>query len=438
MIKATLYRACARLLTGAVMGLATLPAYAAETPSTLKIGITTFMSGSASVFGIPAKVAAELYIEELNAAGGIDGVKIEPIFIDEGVGGDRLLSEYRRVVQEQGAKVMLASISSGNCNTLAPVAEDLKVVNVLWDCGTEKALEGHHYKYVFRTQANAVTEMVAAALYLIKVKPDFKTIAVVNQDYAWGRDSWDIFSAVLKQLKPDVKVVAELFPKFGASDFSAEVSRLQVLRPDVVLTTSWGGDLDTFVRQASQRGLLRNSQFFLALGETSLERLGNTIPEGVLIGARGDHYFLNPQYVNDPRHKAFVEKFHAKTGSYPIYSAYHMVQALDGVSAAFRKAIGTNKGRWPDEEQIADAFRGLEFRGLTSPVYIRAEDGQGLETQLFGVTSTSANYKFKVLKDIMLVPATNITTNANQTTPEFLKTITPALLNEVQPLGALK
>ncbi len=439
MVKSKLYPLCTRFITSAVIGLSTFSAYAdVDKPDALKIGITTFMSGSASVFGMPAKTAAEIYIEELNAAGGIDGVKIEPTYVDEGVGGDRLLSEYRRVVQEQGAKVMISSISSGNCNTLAPVAEDLKVVNILWDCGTEKALEGHSYQYVFRTQANAVTEMVASVLYLLKVNPNFKTLAVVNQDYAWGRDSWDIFSAVLKQLKPDVKVVAELFPKFGASDFSAEVSRLQVLRPDVVLSTSWGGDLDTFVRQASQRGLLRNSQFFLALGETSLERLGNTLPEGVLIGARGDHYFLNPQYVNDPRHKAFVAKYHERTGSYPIYSVYHMVQALDAMTVAYRKAIEANAGKWPNEEQLASAFKGLEFRGLTSPLHIRPEDGQGLETQLFGVTTSSPDYKFKVLKDIMLVPADKVTTPAGEKSSEWVKTVTSALLDQVQPLGAVQ
>jgi branched-chain amino acid transport system substrate-binding protein len=56
----------------------------------------------------------------------------------------------------------------------------------MWDCGTEKVLEDRRYKYVVRTQANAVTEMVATVVYLLKVKPDFKTIAVINQDYAWG------------------------------------------------------------------------------------------------------------------------------------------------------------------------------------------------------------------------------------------------------------
>lgn len=430
---------CVRIMTSAVVGLSTLTAYAeGDKPDSVKIGITTFMSGSASVFGMPAKAAAELYIEELNSAGGIDGVKVDPVYVDEGVGGDRLLSEYRRVVQEQGAKVMIASISSGNCNTLAPVAEDLKVVNILWDCGTEKALEGHSYKYVFRTQANAVTEMVASVLYLLKVNPDFKTIAVVNQDYAWGRDSWEIFSALLKQLKPDVKVVAELFPKFGASDFSAEVSRLQVLRPDIVLTTSWGGDLDTFVRQASQRGLLKTSKFFLALGETSLERLGNTLPDGVLIGARGDHYFLNPQYAKDARHQAFVTKYHERTGTYPIYSVYHMVQALDGMKAAYLRAIQANGGKWPNEEQLADAFKGLEFRGLTSQIRIRPEDGQGLESQLFGITTSSPDYKFKVLKDIVIVPADKITTPPGEKSPEWVKTVTPELLDQVQPVSALQ
>src|SRR3712207_8619400 len=64
-------------------------------PAALKLGITTFLSGPASVFGVPARAAAELWIEAYNAAGGIQGVKLTPTFIDEGLGGDRFLSEYR-------------------------------------------------------------------------------------------------------------------------------------------------------------------------------------------------------------------------------------------------------------------------------------------------------------------------------------------------------
>ena len=424
----TLPRFLAGGLSAAALTFAMTGVHAQSKPAEFKLGITTFLSGPASVFGVPAKAAAELYIEQLNAAGGIDGVKIVPNFIDEGVGADKLLSEYRRVVQEGDTKVMLSAISSGNCNIIAPVAEDLKVLNIMWDCGTEKVLEDRRYQYVVRTQANATTEMVASVLYLLKSRPDIKSIAVMNQDYAWGRDSWELFRNTLLSMKPDVKIVAELFPKFGATDYSTEISRLQALHPEVILSTAWGGDLDTFVRQASQRGLFKSSLFVLPLAESSLERLGTALPDGVIVGARGDHYFLHPQNLNNAKLNNFVKKFKEKTGAYPIYSVYHMVQALDGMVAGHQKAIKANKGKWPSTEQVADAMRGLEFRGLTNSVKIR-EDGQGLEDQLLGITRKLPAYNFPTLEKIVVYPADLITTPVGQKSPDWVKTIKPDLIN---------
>lgn len=407
----------------AVMALSTGLAMAQEKPAELKIGITTFTSGAASVFGVPAKAAAELLIEDINAKGGVGGVKLSATFIDEGIGGDKLLSEYRRLVQEQGVRTMLSAISSGNCNVVAPVAEDLKVLNVMWDCGTEKVLEDRRYKYVVRTQANATTEMVATVIYLLKTRPNFSTIAVVNQDYAWGRDSWEIFLNTLKAFKPDVKVVAEMFPKLGASDFSTEISRLQALRPDVVLNTSWGGDLDTFVRQAAQRGLFnQGTTMVLPLAESSLERLGTTMPEGVIVGARGDHYFLHPETRDEPRHKEFVAKFRAKTGAYPIYPTYHMAQALEGLKNGYENAIKANGGKWPTTEQVAEAMRKMEFRAYGRPISMR-EDGQGQEAQLLGITKRVPQYPFAVMDKMMLIPADLVSTPVGQKSTAWVKLI---------------
>ncbi len=412
-----------------VLPLAAGPARAQDKPAELKIGISTFTSGAASVFGVPAKAAAELLIDEMNAAGGIGGVKITASFIDEGIGGDKLLSEYRRLVQEQGVHTMLSAISSGNCNIIAPVAEDLKVLNVLWDCGTEKVLEAKRYKYVLRTQANATTEMVATVLYLLKTKPNFSTIAVVNQDYAWGRDSWEIFINTLKVFKPDVKVVAEMFPKLGAADFSTEISRLQALKPDVVLSTSWGGDLDTLVRQAGQRGLFtQGALFVMPLLESSLERLGAAVPDGIVAGARGEHYWLHPETRDDPKHKDFIAKFKAKTGAYPIYPTYHMAQALLGLKTGYESAMKANAGKWPSIEQVAEAMRKMEFKAYGRPIKMR-EDGQGLEDQLLGLTKRVPQYPFAVLDKMMLVPADLVTTPVGQMSPAWVKTINPAVLN---------
>jgi branched-chain amino acid transport system substrate-binding protein len=401
---------------------------AQQKPAELKLGITTFLSGPASVFGVPAKAAAEIMIDDLNAKGGIGGVKITPIFIDEGLGSDKLLSEYRRVVQDLDVRTMISAISSGNCNIVAPVAEDLKVLNIMWDCGTEKLLEEKKFRYVVRTQANATTEMVATVIYLLKTNPNFKTIAVVNQDYAWGRDSWEIFRNTLMALKPDVKVVGEFFPKFGASDFSTEVSRLSAIKPDVILSTSWGGDLDTFVRQSAQRGLFKQSTFVLPLAESSLERLGTTLPEGVIVGARGDHYFLHPETKDDAAHKQFIQKFKAKTDSYPIYSVYHMVQAFAGLKAGYDQAMKLNGGKWPSTEELADAMHTVEFKGFGRSIKMRA-DGQGLEDQLLGVTKKSSKFPFQVMDQMMIIPADVTTTPVGQKSPEWVKAIKADILD---------
>ena len=166
----------------------------------------------------------------------------------------------------------------------------------------------------------------------------------------------------------------------------------------------------------------------LPLAESSLERLGTTLPDGVIVGARGDHYFLHPEHKDNAKLNNFVKKFREKTGSYPIYSVYHMVQAIDGLVAGYQTAIKANKGQWPSTEQATDAMRGLEFRGLTNTVKIR-EDGQGLEDQLLGITRKTPSYSFPTLEKIMIYPADLITTPVGQKSPEWVKTIKPELLN---------
>jgi branched-chain amino acid transport system substrate-binding protein len=406
-------------------GLMAMAVQAQDKPAEIKIGITTFLSGPASVFGVPSKAAAEMIAEDINKKGGIGGVPVKLTFVDEGAGGEALVSNYRRMVQDEKVDATFASISSGSCNQLVPIAEDLKVLNLMWDCGAASILEAKKYRYNFRTQANATPEMLAVLLYLLKSKPNFKTIAVVNQDYAWGRESWEIFSTALKAMKPDVQVVAELFPKFGAPDYSTEVSRLLALKPDVVLTTSWGGDLDTLVRQAGQRGLLQTSTFVLAIGESSVQRLGKDLPEGIIVGARGDHWFLHPEQKNDPKFKAFNEAFKAKTGAWPIYPVYHMQQAFSALQGAYDKAIKANGGKWPTREQVVDATGGLEFVGWGRPVKLRPEDNQGLEAQLVGVTKSAPGYDFKVLDDMMIFEPAAITTPGGVKSVDWLKTLKP-------------
>src|SRR4051812_24351050 len=263
-------------------------------PTELRVGITTFLSGAASVFGVPAKQTAEMLFEEINKAGGIGGVPVKAFFVDEAPGTDHLVGEYRRLVQNEGVHIVFASISSGSCLACTPLSDEMKKTTLLWDCGTQRIFEEGPHPYAFRTQGYGTPEVLAPLLYLLKHKPDFRTLAVINQDYAWGRDSWELWRAAMDVLKPGVRVVAEMFPRFGATDFSTEVTRLLAARPDVILSTAWGGDLVTLVRQAAERRLFDRSTFVLPVAEASLQILGRTFPAGHVIGARGDHWNNHP------------------------------------------------------------------------------------------------------------------------------------------------
>lgn len=403
-----------------------------QKPTELRIGVTTFLSGPASVFGVPSRQAAEMLAEEINRAGGIGGVPLRLYFVDEAPGTDHLVGEYRRLVQNEGVQVMFAAISSGSCLACTPLSDELKKTTVLWDCGTQRIFEEGPHPYAFRTQGYGTPEVLAPLLYLLKHKPDFRSIAVINQDYAWGRDSWELWRAAMDALKPGVRVAAELFPRFGSTDFSTEITRLLALRPDVILSTSWGGELVTLVRQASERRLFERSLFVLPVAEASLPVLGRSMPAGQIIGARGDHWNNHPSPKDPAAFRKFVDGYRAKYNEYPIYPCHHMAQAFSALQAAYAKAIAAKSGGWPNDAELANAFRGLTFNTPTSSITLR-EDGQGLEDQLVGLSSHGERFPFAVPDKMIIFPAAMVSTPVGRKSTDWLKELKTDILERVPP-----
>lgn len=402
-----------------------------QRPAELKIGITTFLSGPASVFGVPARQTAEMLAEEVNRQGGIGGIPVRLYFVDETPGTDHLVGEFRRLVQNEGVHVMLASISSGSCLACTPLSNELRKTTILWDCGTQRIFEEGRNPFAFRTQGYGTPEVLAPLLYLLKQKPDFRSIAVINQDYAWGRDSWELFKTAMDALKPGVRVAAELFPRFGATDFSTEITRLLALRPDVILSTSWGGELVTLVRQANERRLFERSTFVLPVAEASLQVLGRAMPAGHIIGARGDHWNNHPSPRDPAAFQRFVDGYRRRFNEYPIYPCHHMAQAFSALQAGYAKAIQAKGGAgWPNDQELADAFRGLTFPTPTSTITLR-EDGQGLEDQLVGLSSHGERFPFAVPDRMVIFPAAMVSTPVGQKSVDWLKTLKPDMVNQV-------
>lgn len=393
----------------------TLIAEAQVKPAELKVGIVAFLSGPAAVFGVPMKNAAEWLIEKYNREGGIGGVKVRPVYIDEAGGPSKQVVEFRRLVFDEKVDLVIGYISSADCLAVAPVAEELKMLTVFSTCGTHRIFEDARYKYVFRAAAHQTLDSVAAARYILAIKPDVKTIAGINQDYAWGRDTWETFKRAMLKLKPDVKVVAEIWPKLFAGEYPAEISKLLLAKPDVIHSSFWAGDLITFVKQATPRGLFKQSLVVFPAADAALEDLGKDIPEGVVIGARGDQYFLhNPR---DPLHREFVEGYKARYGRYPVHPSYDMYQAIAGVKHAFEKAIKLNAVAWPTMDQVIKALEGLEYPVPPGRKMVIRRDHNGIEPAVLGLTKYSPGYPFAILDRMVVFPPEEVNP------PEWMKTV---------------
>ena len=420
----------------AAIGLvAAAPAVAQEKPSSLGLGIFTFTSGPAAAYGMPGKNAADLMIDEINAAGGIEGVPASATYVDEAQGAQGVIAEYRRLAAEAKNQVMVAALSSANCLALAPIAEQLEVPTVGWNCDTHQLLIAGKSKYVFRPNGNTVPEFIAYAIYLLARKPDVKTVAVINPDYAFGHDAAKIFIAALKALKPDVQVVAELYPKLGSPNYQTEISRLSTAQADVVFSSLWGADLENFVRQAEPRGLFTSSQMILALGETVLQRV--PLPDGVIVGVLGDGWWMSPDAKANPETVKFAEAYKARFGEYPVFPSIKMANALLYVKAAYKTAMQKNGGKWPTRAELATAMRDSKVATLTGTMQTRA-DNDGLVDQIVGVTVKTPAQPFPVIGEMVRYKGDNLMPQAGQDPLAWISTLKPEFASTLPKPGSYK
>jgi branched-chain amino acid transport system substrate-binding protein len=340
----------------------------------LRIGVITFLSGpAAGPFGVPAKNAADLLADVLNKGGQIPGYEkkgfggrpIELVYVDEAGGPTKVVTEYRNLVTRQNVDMVIGVISSGDCLAVAPVAEEMKKFTVLFDCATNRVFEEADYKYVFRTTTMATQENVAAARYIAENFPNLKVFSGVNPNYAWGQDAWSDFTETLKVLKPAAVIATNVTPKLGAGQYNTEISALLGSGAEVMQNSLWGGDLEAFLLQSAPRNLLGKIPNIIICGDTVLDRLGEQIPDGTIIGARGPNGpFAPPTALNKWFRQAFAERFNVT----PVYASYHMATAFFGVKAAYEKAQASAKGQDPGIDQIIKAFEFLKFESAAGTV----------------------------------------------------------------------
>jgi branched-chain amino acid transport system substrate-binding protein len=401
---------------------------AAHAQETFKIGIVSFLSGQAAEsFGIPAVNGAKVVIDAFNKGAapapynkvGFGGVKIEPIYVDENGGATKQVQELRNLYDRDKVDAVLGYVGSGDCLAVAPVAEEMKKFLILYDCGTPRIFEDNKLSYVFRTASHAAMDNVALARYLKAKNIKVQTFNMINQDYAWGQDSKKDFTLSMEKLYPTAKPGEDQLPKFGAGQYGTEISALMSKNAEITHSSLWGGDLQAFILQAGPRGLFKRSQVVFSAGDHVLPGLGDKMPDGVILGARGAYGLMSPKSaLNDWWWNLYSKAYNV----YPVQAPYRMVQSLLGLKLAVEKAMAANGGKKPTPEQLAAALANSEWDSPAGKIRMALGDGhQAIQETAIGKTRYDAGKKMVVLEDIVRFPASCVNPPANMKSEEWIK-----------------
>ncbi|AEC19716.1 leu/Ile/val-binding protein precursor [Pusillimonas sp. T7-7] len=297
--------------------------YAADT---IKIGIPQPMTGPATQYGDQIQAGALTAIEAINAAGGVKGQKLEPLLIDDGCEPKQAVPAANRVINE-GAKFAVAHACSGTTVPAVNVYEQEGIVAITPGATSPLVTDTIKPHFFFRTIGRDDQQGPFAANYIINtVKP--KTVAILHDKQTYG-------SGVATQVRDNLTKGGTDVPLFeginvGDNDYSAVITKLKALDPDLIYFGGYHAELGLLLRQAREQGLQTQFMGPEGVANKDLVAIAGPAVEGLLVTLPAD-------FTKLPGNEKVLENFkkanRSPDGAFTL-TAYAAVQILvDSINA---------------------------------------------------------------------------------------------------------
>ena len=312
----------------------------------------------------PYKKGMELAIDQINAAGGLNGKKVQLITRDDNANPGDAVRVAEELISRDKVDVLTGSFLSHIGLALTDFAKQKKVFFLASEPLTDKIVWQNGNRYTFRLRPS--THMQVAMLVPEASAMKKKRWAIVYPNYEYGQSAAATFKALMKAAQPDVEFVAEQATPLGKVDAGSVVQALADAKPDAIFNVLFGADLSRFVREGNTRGLFKGREVVsLLTGEPEyLDPLKDESPTGWLVTGY-------PWYaIKTPEHDAFKNAYEAK------YKDYPRLGSVVGYSAIMSLAAGIKKAQSTDTEKLITAFRGLTLMSPFGSVTYRPEDHQ--------------------------------------------------------------
>jgi branched-chain amino acid transport system substrate-binding protein len=353
----------------ALLGLAS-PAGA----QTIKVGEINSYSAQPP-FTLPYRNGWQLFVEELNASGGVLGQQLEVISRDDGGKPADAVTFANELVTKDKVVLLAGAFLSNVGLALGDFAKQHQVLYIAAEPLSDAVTWAKGNKYTYRLRPS--TYMQTAMLVEEAARMPAKRWALIGPNYEYGQSAIANFKKLLLAQRPDVEFVGEQLPALGKLEAGPTVEALESYRPDAIFNATFGGDLIKFAREGATRGLFKGREVVSLLsGEPEyIDPMKDDAPQGWLVTGY-------PWYdIDTPAHNKFVKAYQARYNDYPRMGSVVGYATFQTIAAALKKAGST------DTAKLLAAMDGLTIETPIGPVTYRPSDHQATMGAFVGRTA---------------------------------------------------
>lgn len=311
--------------------------------NSIKVGGVAPLSGNVAVYGVECKNGIDLAVEEINAAGGINGKTVEFLCEDDEGSPDKTVNAFKKLITKDRVKYVIGSLTSGCTQAITTLAQASKVVQIAPAATAPAITEAGNY--IFRACFIDPFQGTVGGKFAYE-NLNAKKAAVLydaGNDYSVGLQ--DNFVATFKALGGEV-VAVESYAT-GDKDFNAQLTKIKNSKPDVVYLPDYYGTVALIAKQLRAQGI--NTPL---IGGDGWDGLTASAGDEVLNGFYSNHYADDSsEAVVQKFVKSFEEKYGKKPNSFAALgydSMYLLKDAIEKAGAedstAVRAALEASDG----------------------------------------------------------------------------------------------
>ena len=370
------------------------------TGDTIRVGVYGDTTGATSSFGQSTKNGIQLAFEEINAAGGVNGKKLEMIFEDDQGTPEKAKTVISKLINQDKVIAVLGEVASSNSLAAAPVAQEAKIPMITPSSTNPKVTEvGDYISRVCFIDPFQGSVMAKFAANTLKAK----TAAILgdnSSDYSKGLTKF--FEEEFNKLGG--KVINKQTYAQKDQDFKAQLTQMRDQKPDVIYIPGYYGEVGIIAKQARELGMTQPLLGGDGWDSPELWKLGGA--------ALKDAYISNHYSADNPASEIqnFVKAYKAKFSVEPDSLAALAYDSAKVLADAIKRAGGT------ESVKLKDAINSTkDFPGVTGKITLDSSRNAVKPSVVLALNPSASKFDFKetIYPEGMTPPTANTNTAAS-------------------------